>query len=127
MSNKKQKALAEEDQVDIHVGARTREIRTFKGVTQDDLARALGISFQQEQKMEKGINRIGAGRLYMLARYLETPITEFYARYKGSKAAPAFAGDDDNDRSTLEFAKKFRRLDERQRQLVQHLINWLLR
>ena len=64
--------------IDRFVGARVRLRRTALGVTQERLAQALGITFQQVQKYEKGANRIGAGRLQEIARVLDAPPSFFY-------------------------------------------------
>jgi transcriptional regulator with XRE-family HTH domain len=64
--------------VDVHVGARVRQRRTLFGMTQTDLADALGLSFQQIQKYEKGTNRVGASRLYDLSRVLDVSIEYFF-------------------------------------------------
>ncbi len=64
--------------VDVHVGARVRLRRTLFGMTQTDLGDALGLTFQQVQKYERGANRIGAGRLYDLARVLDVPVNFFF-------------------------------------------------
>jgi transcriptional regulator with XRE-family HTH domain len=64
--------------VDVHVGARVRQRRTLLGMTQTDLADALGLSFQQIQKYEKGTNRVGASRLYDLSRVLDVSIEYFF-------------------------------------------------
>lgn len=56
-----------------------RSRRTALGLTQDKLARALGLTFQQIQKYEKGTNRIGAGRLQAISRILEAPVSYFYS------------------------------------------------
>jgi transcriptional regulator with XRE-family HTH domain len=64
--------------VDVHVGARARVRRTLLGMTQTDLGDALGLSFQQVQKYERGTNRIGSSRLYDLARVLDVSIEYFF-------------------------------------------------
>ncbi len=64
--------------VDVHVGARLRVRRTLLGMTQTKLGDALGVSFQQMQKYEKGTNRIGSSRLYDLTRVLDVPIEFFF-------------------------------------------------
>jgi transcriptional regulator with XRE-family HTH domain len=64
--------------VDAHVGARLRLRRMLLGMSQEKLARTIGLSFQQVQKYECGNNRIGAGRLYDLARALDVPVSFFY-------------------------------------------------
>ena len=60
--------------IDIHVGARVRMLRTMLGMSQDKLGDSLGLTFQQIQKYEKGVNRIGASRLFEIAKVLEIPI-----------------------------------------------------
>ena len=69
----------EPNPVDIHVGNRVRMYRTLKGLSQEKLGEALGLTFQQVQKYEKGLNRIGASRLWDISQVLETPIALFYA------------------------------------------------
>lgn len=64
--------------VDVHVGARLRLRRLELGVSQERLGEALGLTFQQVQKYEKGSNRIGASRLYAISRILETPVSYFF-------------------------------------------------
>jgi transcriptional regulator with XRE-family HTH domain len=64
--------------VDVHVGLRVRLRRTLMGMSQEKLAEALGLTFQQVQKYERGVNRIGASRLYSLSKVLDVPISFFY-------------------------------------------------
>ena len=64
--------------VDLHVGAKLRESRLKRGLSQERLAEEMGITFQQVQKYEKGLNRIGASRLWDLAQVLGEPISYFY-------------------------------------------------
>jgi transcriptional regulator with XRE-family HTH domain len=64
--------------IDIHVGARVRLRRTLLGMSQEKLGAALSLTFQQVQKYERGINRIGASRLFDLARILDVPIGFFF-------------------------------------------------
>lgn len=64
--------------VDRHVGTRVRVRRMLIGMSQEKLGEALGITFQQIQKYEKGINRISASRLQQTARVLGVPIDYFY-------------------------------------------------
>jgi transcriptional regulator with XRE-family HTH domain len=63
---------------DRYVGARLRECRIMAGMTQPQLAELIGITYQQEHKYEKGINRIAAGRLYQIARVLGVDVGYFY-------------------------------------------------
>ena len=64
--------------VDVHVGARVRLRRTLLGMSQEKLGEAIGLTFQQVQKYERGANRIGASRLYDLARVLDVPVGFFF-------------------------------------------------
>lgn len=65
--------------LDKFIAQRVRLCRRAKGITQDDLAKALGITFQQIQKYETGRNRISAGRLAEIASILQMPLETFYA------------------------------------------------
>jgi transcriptional regulator with XRE-family HTH domain len=64
--------------VDVHVGARVRQRRAFLGMSQTTLSDAIGLTFQQMQKYERGTNRISSSRLYDLARVLDVPIEYFF-------------------------------------------------
>jgi transcriptional regulator with XRE-family HTH domain len=64
--------------IDIHVGARVRMRRILAGFSQEKLGDALGITFQQIQKYEKGANRIGASRLQEAAKVLGVPVNFFF-------------------------------------------------
>jgi transcriptional regulator with XRE-family HTH domain len=72
--------------VDSQVGARMRARRIGLGISQEDLGKAVGVSFQQIQKYEKGANRIGASRLQKLAHALEVPISYFFEGMGGGEA-----------------------------------------
>ena len=65
-------------EIDVHVGRQIRLRRLLVGMSQDQLASALGLTFQQIQKYEKGVNRVGAGRLFELAGILGVPVNFFY-------------------------------------------------
>lgn len=64
--------------VDVHVGARLRLRRTILGMSQTKLGTALGLTFQQVQKYERGQNRMGASRLYECAKILDMPVSFFF-------------------------------------------------
>ena len=66
------------NQVDVHVGSRVRERRLMLGLSQEKLAGAIGLSFQQVQKYEKGTNRIGSSRLQQIASVLKVAVTYFF-------------------------------------------------
>ncbi len=82
--------------IDIHVGARVKLRRMILGMSQETLGKALGLTFQQIQKYEKGVNRIGASRIFELSNLLDVPIQYFYNDYGDTiGAAP---GSDNGDR-----------------------------
>jgi transcriptional regulator with XRE-family HTH domain len=64
--------------VDAHVGARMRLRRTLLGMSQEMLGEAIGLTFQQVQKYERGANRIGCSRLFDLSRVLDVPVSYFF-------------------------------------------------
>lgn len=64
--------------VDVHVGKRIRLRRTILHITQQQMAEMLGLTFQQVQKYEKGMNRVGASRLWDISRVLEVPMGFFF-------------------------------------------------
>jgi transcriptional regulator with XRE-family HTH domain len=66
------------NEIDAHVGQRVRQLRESHGMSQGRLGRQLGLTFSQVQKYEKGANRIGAGRLYILAHLLGVPVQYFF-------------------------------------------------
>jgi transcriptional regulator with XRE-family HTH domain len=73
---------------DKHVGARVRMRRMMLGMSQEKLGDALGLTFQQVQKYEKGANRIGASRLQQIAHILQVSVSFFF---EGAPAAPGMA------------------------------------
>jgi transcriptional regulator with XRE-family HTH domain len=97
--------------VDIHVGSRLRKRRRVLGVSQEKLGEALGLTFQQIQKYEKGINRIGASRLQQAADLLGVTVPFFFeggteAPYKGT-LSPSYIDDFVSSPEGLRLAKAF--------------------
>lgn len=95
--------------VDRYVGERIRARRAALGLTQEDLARALGISYQQVQKYETGGNRVSAGRLFEMARRLEVPVGYFF---EGLPESPAPSSDEPmahggTQRALIELVQNF--------------------
>ena len=82
--------------VDVHVGSRVRMRRLMLGISQEELADALDLSFQQVQKYEKGTNRIGASRLEHISRFLQVPVAFFF---EGASGASAVATSEEDTRS----------------------------
>lgn len=76
------------DPVDIHVGKQVKKRRNALSMSQEKLGKALGLTFQQVQKYERGVNRIGSSRLYQLSQILDVEITYFFEGYDEA------AGDD---------------------------------
>lgn len=76
--------------IDIYVGNRVRQRRSLLGMSQTTLATAVGLTFQQIQKYERGLNRVSASRLYEFAAVLDVPVTYFFDELPGN-AAPTSA------------------------------------
>lgn len=74
--------------VDAHVGQRVRTRRTLLGYSQERLGEAIGLTFQQVQKYERGSNRISAGTLYRLGQVLDVPVSFFFDSYDDPHAKP---------------------------------------
>lgn len=95
--------------LDLHVGSRVRLQRMLLGMSQEKLGERLGLTFQQIQKYEKGINRIGASRLFELAKVLGVNVQFFYENapgdYAESKPAGGMAGFSERpaDRYVVDF------------------------
>ena len=112
--------------VDIHVGSRVRLRRTLLGLSQEKLAEAVGLTFQQIQKYERGANRISASRLYALSHVLDVPVPFFFEDMppeisgKGGKSVPGFAEgiqekfsvDPLAKRETLELVRAYYRIKD---------------
>ena len=80
-------------EVDVYVGRRLRQRREVVGLSQGRLGRQLGVTFSQVQKYERGLTRIGAGRLYGMAALLGVPVGYFFEGLEEKDARDAAAGD----------------------------------
>lgn len=109
--------------IDVHVGARLRLRRTLMGLSQEKLGEAVGITFQQLQKYERGANRISASRLFNLAQVLDVPVGFFFddlpagpTAIEASVPAPPSRLIDEEDsmarRETLELVRAYYRIDD---------------
>jgi transcriptional regulator with XRE-family HTH domain len=118
--------------IDVHVGSRVRLRRTLLGMSQERLGDALGLTFQQVQKYERGVNRVGASRLFDISRVLDVPISFFFddmpegmnetpvsgprgRMYGFAEAQEPFSpGTDDhmNKRETLELVRAYYRITD---------------
>ncbi|KAA2236812.1 helix-turn-helix domain-containing protein [Salinarimonas soli] len=111
----------EPNPIDRHVGSRVRMRRVLVGMSQEKLGDALGLTFQQVQKYEKGTNRIGASRLHQLAHVLGVPVAFFYegapveADGPGGlqePGAPAYVADFMSTTEGLQLMKAFVRIKD---------------
>ncbi|MCO4847105.1 MAG: helix-turn-helix transcriptional regulator [Yoonia sp.] len=104
--------------VDVHVGKRIRQRRWMNGTTQQQLAEAVGIKFQQIQKYETGMNRVSASRLWDIANVLTVPVSFFFEGLDDS-AAQASTGDVPSDvltdKEALELLRSYYAIPENQR------------
>src|ERR1700759_1187036 len=115
--------------IDVHLGTRIRLRRTLLGMSQERLGEALGLTFQQVQKYERGVNRVGASRLFDLSRVLDVPISFFfddmpdslasvYGGQTGRRASgfpemqDGFGDDTLNRRETLELVRAYYRITD---------------
>ncbi len=116
--------------IDVHVGSRIRLRRTLLGMSQERLGDALGLTFQQVQKYERGVNRVGASRLFDLSRVLDVPISFFFddmpetlsAAYSGpaqprrvlgfAESQEGFGEEAINRRETLELVRAYYRITD---------------
>lgn len=113
--------------VDVHVGQRLRQRRTLLGMSQEKLGEAVGLTFQQIQKYERGANRIGASRLFQLGQVLDVPVSYFFedmpgevVKTRGDYAAPEQdadleslqAGDPMARRETLELVRAYYKIQD---------------
>jgi transcriptional regulator with XRE-family HTH domain len=111
----------EPNPIDRHVGSRVRMRRVLVGMSQEKLGDALGLTFQQVQKYEKGTNRIGASRLHQLGNVLGVPIAFFYegapddvdpATGLREPGAPAYVADFMSTTEGLQLMKAFVRIKD---------------
>ena len=99
--------------IDRHVGARMRERRIMLGLTQQQMAELIGVTYQQAHKYEKGINRIAGGRLYQIAQALGVDVSYFY---EGVGAQGGAFKPTQQQRLLLELARNFTALPSRRHQ-----------
>jgi transcriptional regulator with XRE-family HTH domain len=91
--------------VDQHVGSRVRLRRMLLGMSQERLGESMGLTFQQVQKYEKGVNRIGASRLFQISKILDVPVQFFFeeAPHSGDGAQQRGLAESDSEAFILEF------------------------
>lgn len=98
---------------DRHVGARIRERRLMLGLSQQQLASMIGVTYQQAHKYERGLNRISAGRLFEIALVLAVPVSWFFEGLNDEGAAPPLGV---RQRMCLELARNFALIDNERHQ-----------
>ena len=109
--------------IDVHVGSRVRLRRNMLGLSQEKLGEAIGLTFQQVQKYERGANRIGASRLHDLSRVLDVPVAFFFDDMDPVRApaipagfaeppAEAFESDPLRKRETIELVSAYYRIED---------------
>ena len=104
--------------IDHHVGARVRERRIMLGLTQQQLADLIGVTYQQAHKYERGINRVSAGRLYEIAQVLSVPVGYFFEGIDGQSSRAVSA----RERMCLELARNFAQIpNERHQEALSQL------
>ena len=109
------------NEIDLHLGKRLRRRRRLLGLTQQQLAGAVGVRFQQIQKYECGANRISAARLWQLSEALEVPIGYFYDGLSEAPRAETISDRTENAgemfarKETLDLIRAYYQLGERPR------------
>ena len=104
--------------IDRHVGARIRERRIMLGLTQQQLADLIGVTYQQAHKYERGINRVSAGRLFEVARVLSVPVSYFFDGIEQESER----GIGPRERMCLELARNFAQIpNERHQEALSQL------
>jgi transcriptional regulator with XRE-family HTH domain len=111
--------------IDVHVGSRIRLRRTLLGMSQQKLGEAIGLTFQQVQKYERGTNRVGSSRMFELARVLDVPVSYFFEEMGSDVAArgrqhafgiasesPAAGADPMTKRETLELVRAYYKITD---------------
>ncbi len=98
--------------IDRHVGIRIRERRVMLGLSQQQLAELIGVTYQQAHKYERGINRLSAGRAYEIAQVLGVPVGFFFEGLNGAPQAELSA----RQRMCLELARNFANISDEKHQ-----------
>ena len=121
--------------VDVHVGDRIRVRRTLLGMSQEKLGDAMGLTFQQVQKYEKGANRVSASRLFRLSKVFRVPVSYFFddlptdpviETHGLREDSPAIRADMRTSRMTLELIRAYHGIsDPARREIVLGLIEAL--
>src|SRR5712671_991776 len=104
--------------IDRYVGARIRERRIMLGLTQQQLADLIGVTYQQAHKYERGINRVSAGRLFEVSQVLSVPVSYFFDGLENQSGRPVSP----RERMCLELARNFAQIpNERHQEALSQL------
>lgn len=112
------RSTARTQDIDRHVGGRVRERRIMLGLTQQQLADLIGVTYQQAHKYERAINRISAGRLFEIAQVLGVPVSYFFTglEQEGDRSVTP------RERMCLELARNFAQIpNERHQEALSQL------
>lgn len=116
----KTKAVKDAHPIDKQIGTKILELRTAMGISRHQLAEKIGVTHQQTQKYEKGVNRISAGRLVSIAEALQTPVEYFFDNDSDVQTPSK------HQRMCIEVARNFLKIKSRsQREAVNALIRAL--
>jgi transcriptional regulator with XRE-family HTH domain len=108
--------------VDVHVGKRLRLRRIILGMSQESIGTAIGVTFQQVQKYERGVNRMGSSRLFEFSKILSVPVSYFFEEFEGDvsphmsapgmaeEAASNFEHEQMTSRETMEMMRAYYRI-----------------
>lgn len=111
--------VGEPHPVDTHVGKRLRLRRSMLGMSQDHLGKEIGVTFQQIQKYERGVNRIGSSRLYSFAQILKVPVSYFFEEFEADSSSFGFAegnsnynAEDLDNKETLALVRAYYKIED---------------
>jgi transcriptional regulator with XRE-family HTH domain len=107
--------------IDVHIGKKLKMIRIMSGMTQNQIGELVGVTFQQIQKYEKGLNRISAGKLYELSQIFGKPIGAFfndyipdreYYNFEYKQEQDHFVSDEVKNKEIVSLIKAFNKLSK---------------
>ena len=113
------------DNIDKSIGHKIYSLRLAKGLSRQQLAKAIGVTHQQLQKYEKGSNRVSASKLALIAKALDRRIPYFYEGFESAENIPL---ETESQRLCIEVARNFRRIGNREHQdAINTLVKSLLK
>ncbi len=116
---------AEIDVIDQYIGKKIHELRLARGLSRQELGERIGVTHQQCQKYEMGLNRISAGRLMLIAAVLEKPIQYFYLDINTEKRAVPL--NTDHQRMCIEISRNFMKIkNESHKEAINTLVKSLV-